>query len=403
MADRDRQGTPGSGRGGSPGQERGQERSGAFSGERGREAPPGQRGRSEFGGYGAGTGAVGQPRRYEGGAYEGGIYEGRSYGGGTFESGRQGGMQEGGQYGGLHGGGETGGMTGPSGVGWAPAGGYGAGGSGRGMPGRGMAARHRGPKGWQRSDERIHEDVCERLAGEPGIDPSEVTVEVAGGNVMLSGSVPDRGMKYRIEDIVDGCTGVRDVDNRLRVSRGGLGGMLGGGATGMGATTDALASGRDDIRPGGSRGSLLGRLFGFRSGAKLSDIMTRSPRTVGPDETVVKVARLMKELDVGAIPVVTGRTLAGMVTDRDIALRAVAEGKSLDQTRISEVMTDPVHSCYEDEDIEAVLDKMGDLQVRRIPVLDRAEQLVGIVSLGDFAHHETGDVEEALQGISTPT
>jgi hypothetical protein len=138
MADRDRQGTPGSGRGGSPGPERGQERSGAFSGERGREAPPGQRGRSEFGGYGAGTGAVGQPRRYEGGACEGGIYEGRSYGGGTFESGRQGGMQEGGHYGGLHGGlhgggaggGEGGGMTGPSGVGWAPAGGYGAGGSG---------------------------------------------------------------------------------------------------------------------------------------------------------------------------------------------------------------------------------------------------------------------------------
>ena len=276
------------------------------------------------------------------------------------------------------------------------------------MPGRGLAGRHRGPKGWQRSDERIHEDVCERLAGEPGIDPSEVTVEVAGGNVMLSGSVPDRGMKYRIEDIVDGCTGVRDVDNRLRVSRGGLGGMLGGGATGMGATgmgatTDALASGRDDIRQGGSRGSLLGRLFGFRSGAKLSDIMTRSPRTVGPDETVVKVARLMQELDVGAIPVVTGRTLAGMVTDRDIALRAVAEGKSLDQTRISEVMTDPVHSGYEDEDIEAVLDKMGDLQVRLIPVLDRAQQLVGIVSLGDFAQRETGDVEEALQDISTPT
>jgi CBS domain-containing protein len=153
---------------------------------------------------------------------------------------------------------------------------------------------------------------------------------------------------------------------------------------------------------GGERGSLLGRLFGFSSGSRLSDVMTRNPRTIGPDETVLQVARLMKELDVGAIPVVTGRALVGMVTDRDIAVRTVAEGRPPDQTRVSEVMTGQVHSCYEDEDVASVLDKMGDLQVRRIPVLDRAEQLVGIVSLGDIAQRRTGDVEEALQDISKP-
>jgi CBS domain-containing protein/osmotically-inducible protein OsmY len=256
-------------------------------------------------------------------------------------------------------------------------------------------ARNRGPKGWQRSDERIHDDVCERLANEHGVDPSEVTVQVSGGNVTLTGTVPDRGMKYRIEDIVDGCSGVRDVDNRLRVSRGGMGSALGGGAAmGMGTSTDAR---RDE---GSSRGSLLGRLFGFASGSKLSDIMTRNPRTVGPDETIQKVAQLMKELDVGAIPVCSGRTLSGMVTDRDIALRAVAAGKSLDTTKVSEVMTTDVHTCREDEDVESALDKMGDLQVRRIPVVDHADRLVGIVSLGDFAQRETGDVEDALQDIS---
>jgi CBS domain-containing protein len=69
---------------------------------------------------------------------------------------------------------------------------------------------------------------------------------------------------------------------------------------------------------------------------------------------------------------------------------------------VSEVMTTQVHACYEDEDVDTALDRMGDLQIRRIPVVDRSNQLVGIVSLGDFAQRETGDVEEALQDISKP-
>jgi CBS domain-containing protein len=307
------------------------------------------------------------------------------------------------------------GWSGPSGLGGRTDAGYGAGGTAYGGSGGGAlgdwrsrqgtmgggtsgAGRNRGPKGWQRSDERIHDDVCERLAGEPGVDPSDVSVEVRGGNVVLTGSVPDRGMKYRIEDIVDGCSGVTDVDNRLRVSRGGMAGALGGAAGGRGTTTDARVG--DDR--GGSRGSLLGRLFGFTTGARLSDIMTRNPRTVGPDETLTKVAQAMREQDVGAIPVCTGRKLTGMITDRDIVVRAAAGGKPLDSTKVSEAMTTQVHACYEDEDVESALDKMGDLQIRRIPVIDRANQLVGIVSLGDFAQRETGDVEDALQDISKP-
>lgn len=302
------------------------------------------------------------------------------------------------------------GWSGPGGQGWRTDTGHGVGGSGlaggvsgdtRSRPGGGGpgigAMRNRGPKGWQRSDERIHDDVCERLAAEPGIDPSEVSVEVRSGDVVLTGSVPDRGMKYRIEDVVDGCSGVRDVDNRLRVDRGGFAGLLGGAAGGAGTTTDARGGERE-----GSRGSLLGRLFGFSGGARLSDIMTREPHTVGPDETLVRAAQAMKAQDVGAIPVCTGRTLTGMVTDRDIVVRAAAAGKPLDTTRVSEVMTTEVHACYEDEDVETALDRMGDLQVRRIPVLDRADRLVGIVSLGDFARRDTGDVEDALQDISRP-
>lgn len=326
-------------------------------------------GRSEFGSYG--------------GSGYGGYASGSGSGSGGYSSG----------YGGV-GGSRAGGPGGYGGYG-------GPGGGDRDIGAIGGAAgvRNRGPKGWQRSDDRIHDDVCERLSAEHGIDPSDVTVTVSGGNVTLNGTVPDRGMKYRIEDIVDACSGVRDVDNRLRVSRGGMGGMLGGAAMGMGTTTDAR-SGRAAEQ--GSRGSLLGRLFGFSSGTRLSDVMTRDPRTVSPDEPLDKVARLMKELDIGAIPVCSDRKLQGMVTDRDIVVRGLASGKPLDGLKASEVMTTQVHSCYEDDDVESALDKMGNLQVRRIPVLDHTDQLVGIVSLGDFAQRDTGDVEEALQDISKP-
>lgn len=391
MADSDRFNQRGSKRGG---QDAGSGRAGAYSGQ---DASRGGQvaGRREFGGYGGGAesgaagrvGAPGGPASPAGGGVaRGGMSGGPGMGAG---SGRGMDPDRGGQPG-------YGTDAGATAFGAPGAGGMGA--------SSGYTMRNRGPKGWQRSDERIHDDVCERLANEHGIDPSEVSVEVQGGTVMLTGTVPDRTMKYRIEDIVDGCSGVREVENRLRVSRGGgLGGMLGTGT--LGTTSDARGTARtqDDARAEqGTRGSLLGRLFGFASGAKLADIMTRDPRTVGPDETLDTVAQAMKTQDVGAIPVCTGRTLIGMVTDRDLVVRAAAAGKALAQTRVSEVMTTQVHTCFEDEDVESALDKMGDLQVRRIPVVDRRNQLVGIVSLGDFAQRDAGDVEDALQDISKP-
>jgi hypothetical protein len=97
----------------------------------------------------------------------------------------------------------------------------------------------RGPKGYQRSDERIREDICERLIRSEHIDSSEVTIEVSGGNVTLEGTVPDRRMKHAIEDMAEATFGVNDVENRVRVARGEAGGHERGGDT---------SGGRESIR-----------------------------------------------------------------------------------------------------------------------------------------------------------
>jgi CBS domain-containing protein len=110
----------------------------------------------------------------------------------------------------------------------------------------------------------------------------------------------------------------------------------------------------------------------------------------------------MADLDVGSLPVCDGRKLVGMVTDRDITIRAVAEGKSVD-TPVSEVMTDEVVWCNDTDSVDDVLQQMSDAQVRRIPVVDKDRQLVGIVALGDIALEEDDDVDETLRDISMPT
>lgn len=275
---------------------------------------------------------------------------------------------------------------------WGTDGGYAA------APGEPEPVRRRGPKGWQRSDDRILDDVCQQLADEAGVDPSDVSVAVAAGKVTLSGSVPDRGMKYRIEDIVESRSGVIEVDNRLRVVRSGAGSLMAGAAMGLSTTTDARGGAGQP--PPESRGGLLGRLFGFGARTRLADTMTRSPRTVTAVTPVAEVARLMAEEDVGAVPVVDGDRLIGMVTDRDLVVRVIAAGRTVDDATAGDAMTREVHARYEDEDIRDALDTMRDLRVRRIPVLDRDDRLVGIVSLGDFAVQEAGDVRDALQDIS---
>ena len=135
---------------------------------------------------------------------------------------------------------------------------------------------------------------------------------------------------------------------------------------------------------------------------KVRDKMTRMVRIASPDDSVQQAARLMAEADAGALPVGQDDRLVGMVTDRDIAVRAVAAGKG-PETRVGEVMSPGVEYCFEDEELEEVARRMGERQVRRLPVLNREKRLVGILSLGDVAMgegpHPAGD---ALSGISRP-
>lgn len=132
---------------------------------------------------------------------------------------------------------------------------------------------------------------------------------------------------------------------------------------------------------------------------QVSKAMTRNVRIANPDHSICDVARIMADADVGALPVGDNDRLVGMITDRDIAIRAVAQGLP-PETKVREVMSRDVKYCFEDEDISQVVDNIGDIQVHRLPVLSRAKRLVGIVSLADIAASEGPDAAgEAVCGI----
>lgn len=135
---------------------------------------------------------------------------------------------------------------------------------------------------------------------------------------------------------------------------------------------------------------------------KIAEAMTRDVRVANPDQTIRQAAQMMAELDAGALPVGEHDRLVGMITDRDIAVRAVAHGKAPD-TRIRDVMTDDVKYCFDDDEVEEVARNMADIQVRRLPVVNRDKRLVGIVAIADIAASEDIEVVgEAVSGISEP-
>ena len=115
---------------------------------------------------------------------------------------------------------------------------------------------------------------------------------------------------------------------------------------------------------------------------KVSEAMTRDVRVASPNETIRDAARIMAEIEAGALPVGENDRLVGVITDRDIAVRAVAQGKA-PTTKIRDVMSHEVLYCYDDQDVDDVAKNMGDVQVRRLPVVNRDKRLVGIISLGD--------------------
>ena len=136
---------------------------------------------------------------------------------------------------------------------------------------------------------------------------------------------------------------------------------------------------------------------------KVKDAMTPDVELASPNQTIRQAALLMGECDCGVLPVADKDSLVGMITDRDIAIRAIAAGKG-PKTKVSEIMSQEVLYCFEDQDLEEVAANLADIQVRRLPVLNREKRLVGILSLGDMARKANGvdPAADALKGISQP-
>ena len=136
---------------------------------------------------------------------------------------------------------------------------------------------------------------------------------------------------------------------------------------------------------------------------QVADVMTGGVRTLSPDNTIVEAAQAMQELDVGAIPICQGNQVVGVVTDRDIVIRAIAQNRPVGSTLLRDVMSTQVKCIYEDDDLDEVTAKMQQSQIRRLPVLDREGKLIGMLSLGDLAAKVGSDhAAEALVDISKP-
>jgi CBS domain-containing protein len=136
---------------------------------------------------------------------------------------------------------------------------------------------------------------------------------------------------------------------------------------------------------------------------KISEVMSRDVKIASPDETLRDAAAIMKKIDAGVLPVGEQDRLVGMLTDRDIVIRGIAEGKGPD-AKVRDVMSKEVKYCFEDEDVAHVADNMAEIQIRRLPVVSRDKRLVGIVSLGDLARDGSlPKSAKALHGISQPS
>ena len=117
----------------------------------------------------------------------------------------------------------------------------------------------------------------------------------------------------------------------------------------------------------------------------IKEMMTRNVEVVHPNASIQDAASKMKSLDIGSLPVCDGSKIHGMITDRDIVIRAVAEGRDSTQTKVADVLTDNLIYCFEDQSVQEAADAMQQYQIRRLPIVNRDKELVGIISLGDLA------------------
>jgi CBS domain-containing protein len=135
---------------------------------------------------------------------------------------------------------------------------------------------------------------------------------------------------------------------------------------------------------------------------QVRDVMTPNPECVSERDSISDVARIMKEQDTGVVPVVDGKKIIGLITDRDIVIRGIAEGRDLSTVKVNELMTKSVRSVSEDTPVNDVLNLMGNAEIRRVPVVNGNNELVGIISLGDIAtnSNQDGRVGKAVEDIS---
>ena len=134
----------------------------------------------------------------------------------------------------------------------------------------------------------------------------------------------------------------------------------------------------------------------------IRDVMTPNPECVSEKDSIRDVARIMKESDTGVVPVVDGKKIIGLITDRDIVVRGLAEGKNLENVRVNELMTKSVRSVREDASVNEALELMSRAEIRRVAVVNSNDELVGIVSLGDIASqtNKDGKVGQTVENIS---
>jgi len=118
---------------------------------------------------------------------------------------------------------------------------------------------------------------------------------------------------------------------------------------------------------------------------QIKDVMTQTAQFITPQTTLQQAAQLMADQDLGFLPVGENDRLVGMITDRDITVRATAQGQNPTQATAGDVMTPKTYYCYDDQDVEEICNNMGEIQVRRLPVVNRDKRLVGVVSMGDLA------------------
>ena len=136
---------------------------------------------------------------------------------------------------------------------------------------------------------------------------------------------------------------------------------------------------------------------------QVQEIMTRGVEVIDPNTTIRDAARKMRADNIGALPVGENDRLIGMVTDRDIVVRAVAENRPAGNTAVREVMSERIYYCFEDDDVGDAAETMAEHQVRRLPVLNRDKRLVGVVALADLGRRDTAAAKTALEGVSEQT